>query len=123
MKLRIYRTLNETVRKMGYSLLTSGYEVVGKNDKVVARADIEEGAIQVFACSPDFDGHQRQMVLGGMLKAIICDADGLNSNLSIELIEDNEQLNQRFLERFGFRKNYGNTLVRIAGSIIPPSVV
>lgn len=122
MKLRLIRTLNETVRTFQYALLTGGYEVMDDDDKVHAQADVQEGAIKVFACSPKFNEHTRNLVMGGMLKTIIEDADAMNSNLSITLTS-NEMLPKRFFERFGFRQNYGETLVRIAGSIMPPSVI
>lgn len=119
--LRVYR-LDETVRKFNYSLLTAGYEVVD-GERVVAQADVQEGMIQVFACSPEFSQHTRALVLGGMMKTIIQDAESTNSNLSIALVEDGEHLNKRFLERFGFRKDLGDTMIRIAGAISPPTVV
>jgi len=122
MKLKLYRTLNETIRNFEYALLTNGYEVADDDDKIHAQAEVREGSIEVFACSPAFSDHIRNLVMGGMLKTIIEDADSMNSNLCITLDQVN-LLPQRFFERFGFRKNYGESMIRIAGSLKPPSVV
>ncbi len=121
MKLQLTR-LNETLRTLNYALLSNEYEVANGDEKPKAQAIVKNGVIEVFACSPEFTENLRDKIMGGLLKTVCQDADAINSNLSITPDREN-LMTQRFFERYGFRKNYGETLIRIAGSITPPSVV
>ena len=114
----------EMVRLPMNQSMNNDYEVKNGED-VVGKAKVTDGVIEEFMVnvgedSPsDFRGH----VMSSMMGTITRDADGLNTNMSMQIEDQDDTEMKRFLERFGFKHVGQGIFKRVAGAITPPSVI
>lgn len=113
--------VTETIRRPFFADLTAEYEVT-KRDQPVGRAVVENNVITELSVLDGAEGAYEGHILNALLGNIIREADRINANLSIQLVQGARSDLKDFLERFGFRHVQEGILRRNAGAVQPPSV-
>jgi hypothetical protein len=112
------------IRHPLFQLLTAKYEVFEDEDSDVpiGKAMVTNGFIQSLMLKEGAPESFHGQILNRLFRSICQDADRNNSNLSIKVAENSTRL-KRFLERFNFRQNLEGIYKRVAGAMLPPSVL
>jgi len=116
--------VTEMFRVPNHKDFDADYEVEDGNE-IVAKGSVTGGVIEEFMVRDDITNNDfRGKYMSGLMGAIIRDADMTNSNMSMQVVDDSDNIEmKRFLERFGFRHAGEGIYKRTAGAIVPPSVV
>jgi len=115
--------VTEANRLPAHKQFNADYDVQD-GEEMVAKATVNDGVIDEFMIRDDIGNDDfRGKYMSGMMSAIVRDADMTNSNMSMQINDQDDLEMKRFLERFGFRHVGDGVFRRTAGAITPPSVI